>query len=434
MQATLGNEFADFLSTLESPSPVSIRLNPDKHGQLFALEQFDGQIPWCPDAYYLKERPVFTLDPCFHGGAYYVQEASSMFLATVLRQIQEERPLRVLDLCASPGGKSTLLASLLPQGSLLVSNEVIKSRAAILKENVIKWGHDNVVVTNSDPSRFSPFAGAFDIILVDAPCSGEGMFRKDDKAIDEWSENNLRLCEERQKRILSDIWPALRPEGYLIYSTCTYNPGENDDMLRWLTQNFQATPVVVRHPFPGITPTLFGNQFYPHKTRGEGLFIGVVQKNDGIPYSPKREKKHLPLPKLPNGANAYLPKSADHTLYQTAATIGMLPTRHADFVRQLSAGITILYKGCEIGEDIKGRLKPSPALALYCHLNKKQLPCMDLDLPTALQYLRREDIRTEAPRGEWVLLTHCGIALGWAKEVGNRLNNYYPKEWRIHNL
>lgn len=433
MRALLGSEFPEFLAAFETPSPTSVRANPNKPGQLFAPDEYDGQIPWCPDAYYLKNRPTFTLDPCFHCGAYYVQEASSMFLAAVLRQLQDARPLRVLDLCAAPGGKSTLLASLLSRDSLLVANEVIKPRAAVLKENIVKWGQDNIVVTSGDPSRFAAFPGAFDIILVDAPCSGEGMFRKDEKAVGEWSENNLRLCEERQKRILSDIWPALRPEGFLIYSTCTYNPGENDDALQWLTRDFAAVPVPARDTFPGITPTLYGQQFYPHKTRGEGLYMGVVQKTDGETFTPKKEKRQ-PDTRPSAGIKDYFPDSRDFVFYQSGPVIGAMPSRHADFIRQLESRVNVLYKGCEIGEDIKGKIKPSPALALYSRLDKDRHPCLELDLPAALRYLRREDIRMEAPRGEWTLLSYCGFPLGWAKEVGSRLNNYYPKEWRIRNL
>lgn len=189
MQQLLGNESETFFQALVSESPTSIRLNPKKtaNTDLPFPELLSRQVPWCSNGYYLKERPSFTSDPLLHGGAYYVQEASSMFLQVVLQQITGDTPLRVLDLCAAPGGKSTLLASNLPKDSLLVSNEVIKSRASILKENIIKWGYDHIVVTNSDPNRFTGMKGAFDMILVDAPCSGEGMFRKDEKAITEWS-------------------------------------------------------------------------------------------------------------------------------------------------------------------------------------------------------------------------------------------------------
>ena len=301
MQQLLGNESETFFQALVSESPTSIRLNPEKtaNTDLPFSELLSRQVPWCSNGYYLKERPSFTSDPLLHGGAYYVQEASSMFLQVVLQQITGDTPLRVLDLCAAPGGKSTLLANNLPKDSLLVSNEIIKSRASILKENIIKWGYDHIVVTNSDPNRFTGMKGAFDMILVDAPCSGEGMFRKDEKAIMEWSENNLRLCEERQKRILSDVWDALAPGGYLVYSTCTYNPGENEDILNWILTTFDASSVEIRHNFTAITPSpspLHGYHFYPHKTSGEGLFMGVIQKNDGTPFTMKKEKRATPSP------------------------------------------------------------------------------------------------------------------------------------------
>lgn len=441
MQQLLGNESETFFQALVSESPTSIRLNPKKtaNTDLPFSELLSRQVPWCSNGYYLKERPSFTSDPLLHGGAYYVQEASSMFLQVVLQQISGDTPLRVLDLCAAPGGKSTLLANNLPKDSLLVSNEVIKSRASILKENIIKWGYDHIVVTNSDPNRFTGMKGAFDMILVDAPCSGEGMFRKDEKAIMEWSENNLRLCEERQKRILSDVWDALAPGGYLVYSTCTYNPGENEDILNWILTTFDASSVEIRHNFTAITPSLsplHGYHFYPHKTSGEGLFMGVIQKNDGTPFTMKKEKRATPSPavKLPVDILPLLPDMTTYTPYIAGETLGILPKQHAEFIQYLSSKAGVIYKRCEIGECIKGKTKPAHALALYHKLQQKHVTRQEVDLSTALQFLRKEDIRFEAPQGEWILITYKGIGLGWVKEVGNRVNNYYPKEWRIKNL
>ena len=441
MQQLLGNESETFFQALVSESPTSIRLNPKKtaNTDLPFSELLSRQVPWCSNGYYLKERPSFTSDPLLHGGAYYVQEASSMFLQVVLQQISGDTPLRVLDLCAAPGGKSTLLANNLPKDSLLVSNEVIKSRASILKENIIKWGYDHIVVTNSDPNRFTGMKGAFDMILVDAPCSGEGMFRKDEKAIMEWSENNLRLCEERQKRILSDVWDALAPGGYLVYSTCTYNPGENEDILNWIFTTFDASSVEIRHNFTAITPSLsplHGYHFYPHKTSGEGLFMGVIQKNDGTPFTMKKEKRATPSPavKLPVDILPLLPDMTTYTPYIAGETLGILPKQHAEFIQYLSSKAGVIYKGCEIGECIKGKTKPAHALALYHKLQQKHVTRQEVDLSTALQFLRKEDIRFEAPQGEWILITYKGIGLGWVKEVGNRVNNYYPKEWRIKKL
>ena len=311
-----------------------------------------------------------------------------MFLQVVLQQITGDTPLRVLDLCAAPGGKSTLLANNLPKDSLLVSNEVIKSRASILKENIIKWGYDHIVVTNSNPNRFTGMKGAFDMILVDAPCSGEGMFRKDEKAITEWSENNLRLCEERQKRILSDVWDALAPGGYLVYSTCTYNPGENEDILNWILTTFDASSVEIRHNFTAITPSpspLHGYHFYPHKTSGEGLFMGVIQKNDGTPFTMKKEKRATPSPavKLPADILPLLPDMTKYTPYIAGETLGILPKQHAEFIQYLSSKAGVIYKGCEIGECIKGKTKPAHALALYHKLQQKHVTRQEVDLSTA---------------------------------------------------
>lgn len=441
MKQLLGSESETFFQALASESPTSIRLNPAKTQNTDSPfpELRSGQVPWCGHGYYLKERPSFTSDPLLHGGVYYVQEASSMFLQVVLHQITGNRPLRVLDLCAAPGGKSTLLASSLPEGSLLVSNEVIKSRASILKENIIKWGGDHVVVTNSDPNRFSSMKGAFDVILVDAPCSGEGMFRKDEKAITEWSEQNLRLCEERQKRIISDVWDALAPDGYLVYSTCTYNPGENEDILNWILTTFNASSVTIQHNFSGITPSpapLHGYHFYPHKTLGEGLFMGVIQKNDGTPFTIKKEKRssQFPTVKLPADILPFLPDITRFTPYLAGETLGIIPKEHAEFIQYLSTKAGVIYKGCEIGENVKGKTKPAHSLALYHKLQQQNISRQEVDLTTALQFLRKEDIRFEAPQGKWILITYKGIGLGWVKEVGNRLNNYYPKEWRIKKL
>lgn len=437
MTLLLGNESKTFFEALNSTSPSSIRLNPLKmENRLPFPDLIDQQIPWCSNAYYLKERPIYTLDPLLHGGAYYVQEASSMFLQTVLDQIIGNQPIRALDLCAAPGGKSTLLATSLPENSLLVSNEVIKSRATILKENIIKWGYDHIIVTNSDPSRFSKLKGAFDLVLVDAPCSGEGMFRKDEKAISEWNENSLRLCEERQKRIISNIWDTLAPGGHLVYSTCTYNPGENEGILDWILDTFDASSVEIRHNFPAIVSSrapLHGYHFYPHKTAGEGLFMCVVQKNDGTPFSLKKDKHspQFPTIKLPTDILPLLPDLTRHTPYVAGETLGIIPKQHSNFIQYLSTQVSVLYKGCEIGENIKGKTKPAHALALYHRLQHQHVTRQEVDLVTALQFLRKEDFRFDAPRGEWILITYQGTGLGWVKEVGNRINNYYPKEWRI---
>lgn len=425
----------DFFEALQTVSPVSIRLNPAKLSSPetpFFKDLLLSDVDWCRNAFYLDKRPVFTLDPCLHAGGYYVQEASSMFLDQVLRQILPEKPIRVLDLCAAPGGKSTLLASALPAGSLLVANEVIRTRASILKENLIKWGGDNIVITNNDPAHFSSLKNCFDLILVDAPCSGEGMFRKDEKAVTEWSERNLQLCSERQQRILKDIWDTLKPGGHLIYSTCTYNPAENEEILCWLTKHYQARSISVEHALrEALTATPHGYQFYPHKIKGEGFFIGVIQKTEETADYPKLKKGRKNVPRLPDELQKLLPAEQDFSCYNLENKIGILPATHADFIETIDKQLHILYKGCELAEIIGRKFRMQQALALYQNLNKTEVLCREVDTETALRYLKKEDITLDAPIGSWVLITHQHTGLGWGKSLGNRLNNYYPKEWRI---
>lgn len=439
MKKQLQDEADAFFQALQTPSPVSIRINPDKLSTPHTdfLTAICGEaVPWSQHAWYLNERPVFTLDPCFHGGAYYVQEASSMFLEHILRQILPQDPVRMLDLCAAPGGKTTLAASCLPAGSLLVANEVIRSRAAILKENVIRWGQDNLVVSSNDPGDFGKLKSAFDVILTDAPCSGEGMFRKDEGAIAEWNENNLLICRDRQKRILSDIMETLKPGGYLIYSTCTYNRGENEEIAEWLVKQFPLQSIPVTHAFPGIVPAdsaTYGYHFYPHKIKGEGFFISVFRKTDGETPSPVRNKKtnnSKPV-RLPEEVQLLLSSPADFTIQEKEHILNIIPAKQEEFITLLENNLRILYKGCEIAECNQRKLKLLHPFALYKGLDKTRCNCRETSAEEALRYLKKEDISTNAPNGEWVLISHQSIGLGWGKSVGNRLNNYFPKEWRI---
>ncbi|MDE5610793.1 MAG: RNA methyltransferase [Odoribacter sp.] len=433
-----GSEARLFLDALQAEAPVSIRQNPGKWltpEELLPEVAPLSPVGWCDHAWYLDKRPVFTLDPCFHGGAYYVQEASSMFIRHILQQIMPTGPVRVLDLCAAPGGKSTLVASMLDKDSLLVANEVIRSRATILKENIIKWGQDNVVVTNNDPADFHALEGAFDLILVDAPCSGEGMFRKDPTAITEWSEEHLRLCSERQRRIVADIWRCLKPGGKLIYSTCTYNPGENEAMLEWLQDEWQGESLPITHSFEGIVP---GNSkahcyhFYPHKIKGEGFFVGVIQKNDGKEFCPRKSKKSsTAYTRIPDHLKPFIRTPERYSAYATENTTGILPTSQADFITTLETTLRILYKGCEMAETNNRKLKLLPASALWQGLETKHCAVYEADRKTALTFLRKEDIPAPGITGDWILVSYRGIGLGWCKNLGNRLNNYYPKEWRI---
>ena len=400
MRKLLPEESEAFFAALQTEPPVSIRLNPGKPvpiSRLFPDEQIGLPVSWCESAYYLKSRPVFTLDPCLHSGTYYVQEASSMFLHHIFGQILPAHPVRVLDLCAAPGGKSTLIASRLSSGSLLVANEVIRSRAGILKENMIKWGTSHVVVTNNDPADFHHLKGAFDIIVVDAPCSGEGMFRKDPGAIQEWNESNLQLFSERQQRILADIWPCLKPGGFLVYSTCTYNPGENEAILERLIRKYGARSIEIAPLFPGIVPGNSTAHCYH----------------------------------FPGDIRAYIRTPEYYRPYAKDNIIGVIPEQHSEFIQLLEANLHILYQGCEIAEIINRKSKPLPSLALWQGLNKANCALLDTDRMTALTFLKKEDIPVPPKTAEWLLVTYRGQGLGWCKHLGNRLNNYYPKEWRI---
>jgi 16S rRNA C967 or C1407 C5-methylase (RsmB/RsmF family) len=249
-------------------SLTSIRLNAHKLVQqsdlLFSLGE---SVSWSSSGYYLTARPSFTFDPLFHAGLYYVQEASSMFLEQALKQAADlSAPLKVLDLCAAPGGKSAIIQSLISTESLLVSNEVIKARAAVLEENMVKWGAENIVITNNDPSHFARMANYFDIMVIDAPCSGSGLFRRDVDAIQQWSENAVQLCSQRQQRIIADAWPALKEDGILIYSTCSYSKEEDEDVLNWLIKDGRADviPLAINADW-GIIESDGGYRFYPEK-------------------------------------------------------------------------------------------------------------------------------------------------------------------------
>lgn len=360
-----------------------------------------------------------------------------MFLDWVLRRVLPGgTPVRMLDLCAAPGGKSTLAAAALPEGSLLVSNEYVRSRAMVLKENVIKWGQDRIVVTNNAPADFGALGSVFDVVLVDAPCSGEGMFRKDAGAVAEWSEANVRMCAERQRQILTDVWDCLVPGGVLIYSTCTYNRTENEETLEWLVGEFGAESLPVEHPFDGIVEgdsPVHGYHFYPHRTVGEGFFIGVLRKTDGSAAPPRKEKRRKPEKStvLPADVRAYIREPERYAPYRTAEAWGVLPAEHAAWVEELDRRLCVLYKGCELAEAESRKLKLLPSLALWQGLALGHCTPYDLDRSAALSFLKKEDIPAPGLSGDWLLVTYRGLPLGWCKNLGNRLNNYYPKEWRI---
>ncbi len=440
LQAHFKQEATNFRESLNQKAPVSIRVNPQKIPRSIGLLE---RVSWAKSAYYLPERPVFTLDPLFHVGAYYVQESNSMFLEHMFKScVDTEHHILALDLCASPGGKSTHLLSLLKDSDLLVANEVIQSRAKVLLENVQKWGNANVVVTNNDPSRFTSLKAMFDLIVIDAPCSGEGMFRKDAAAITQWSEANVKLCCERQQRIVADAWPALKEGGILFYCTCTFNDSENEANLEWLSSEFEAESIKIDiSDYPGIDEVcykgMYGYHFYPHKTRGEGFFISAVQKTMIEPGRHKSKKnKRNKISKLDSGnlqiMDDWITPNDNYLYLNDNGLVRLFPEQWMHVLQELGSELYLLNAGVQVGDIIKNKLKPDHHLAMSGLVDLSKINYCDATYEQALKYLYREDVRFDNEhKNQWQLVRYANINLGWIKNIGNRNNNYYPKEWRI---
>jgi 16S rRNA C967 or C1407 C5-methylase (RsmB/RsmF family)/NOL1/NOP2/fmu family ribosome biogenesis protein len=437
MQLQMGIEFEAFDKSIHEPTPISIRYNRFK----FSGEIQRDAIPWESNGIYLDERPSFTLDPLFHAGVYYVQEASSMFTGWIAKQLLANFEFaKVLDLCAAPGGKSTHLASVINDKSLLVSNEVIGTRASILAENLIKWGNPNVFVSRNDPKDFTNLNDYFDIVVVDAPCSGEGLFRRDASAISEWSVDNTRLCAQRQQRIINDVWPALKPDGYLIYSTCTFNPAENDENMKWLLEQYDAEPVFFEVPaswnIKTITSGIFkGYQFFPHKVKGEGFFLGIIQKTGGSRSSKtkvKQKDKNQPVSKaVLEQVKNYLINPEEFLFIQKQETIQAIPTAFETDYNFLQTHLYFIEAGIGLAKVFGNKVQPEHNLALSWQLNTTSFSTVELSLNEALQYLHRDNIFIKGAETGINLVTYKQYPLGWIKNIGNRWNNLYPANWRI---
>lgn len=427
---------------------TSIRVNPFKKNNLQFSEQL-RPVPWTSLAYYLSERPSFTLDPFFHAGMYYVQEASSMFLEQALSQALDlSKPLRILDLCAAPGGKSTHILSLISPDSLLVSNEIIRSRAVILEENITKWGTANTVVTSNDPADFQSLDSFFDCLVVDAPCSGSGLFRKDPSAVAEWSLDAVNLCSQRQQRILADVLPGLKPGGVLIYSTCSYSAEEDEAIADWLIEhaNMESIPLSVPAAWNIIQSSsprtrAGGFRFYPDQLEGEGFYLSVFRKRltdtGGGENRIRKDKKSIIRGQRLTEADRqrvlhWIELPDTHELIRWQDSLLLLPGTVSQVLSELQSSLYIKKAGTELGTMIRDEFIPSHALAMSVH-QAKDLPFIELDEAQALQYLRRADLNLSGTQKGWILVTYRGEALGWIKQLANRTNNYYPREWRILN-
>lgn len=438
MRPVLGGELDAFLRSLQTERETSVRLNDKVPFEALSVLHDAGmeEVPWCPDGYYLKRRPQFTLDPLMHAGCYYVQEASSMFLDEVLAQFVRPDSI-VLDMCGAPGGKATLISQFLNEEGLLITNEVVRQRVFILSENIQKWGNGNAVVTHNQARDFGDKAeNLFDCVLVDAPCSGEGLFRKDEGAVDEWSLRNVQMCAERQRDILRYVWPALKPGGILIYSTCTYNPSEDEDNALFIRDTLGADVLKVDiDPAWNITLSArAGYHFYPHKTRGEGFYLCVLRKREA-PFTPFRAKAEKTRGSKTVDELGELQSWLQHperwSIRQSDRFTEAYPTRHKELIDWLSTHFTCVSTGFGIGELRGKHVAPQHSLSMLKDFRKEAFPQVELSLEMALAFLRSEAlILPDQPSG-YLLMTYQGVPLGFVKNIGNHSNNLYPNEWRI---
>lgn len=430
-----------FAEAMGEEPPVSVRLNPMKfRSDNMALPaEEDEPVEWCREGRYLKERPMFTLDPLLHAGAYYVQEAASMYITQVIRDhAPADRPLMVLDLCAAPGGKSTAMRSVLPEGSLLMTNEPMRPRANILMENIQKFGHPDVIVTNNYAIDYQRSRLQFDVILADVPCSGEGMFRKDEGAIREWSVANVKKCAALQREIITDIMPCLRDGGLLVYSTCTYNRQEDEENVDFISSEWQMEKLSERH-------------FIPGETRSEGLYMAALRQTGSDASqqttismldssATKKDKKQKRRGKASaeqsvKGAkemSGWIKDNEDFSITTLGQRFVAVRKQWRNVYDTALEKLRVMHAGIELGEPKGKDIIPSECLALSTAFNPEAFATAELDRDTAIAYLRREPIQLppDTPRG-FVAVGYQGLNLGFVKNLGNRTNNLFPQEWRI---
>lgn len=465
MARTLGKERAARLVTaLDFKPEVSVRLNPRKinretadaasceAGAEFLAPLFaEGEmVPWCGLGRYLPERPQFALMPEWHAGAFYVQDASSMFIGFVIKQLRDKYGLddvRLLDLCAAPGGKTTAALDELTEGTVVVANELIGSRAAILKENLLKWGRKDVIVTSADSAKFAKAGELFDIVIADVPCSGEGMMRKDEEARRQWSEGLVAQCASLQREIAGNAVDALMPGGFLIYSTCTFNTSEDEENVAYLIEEHGLESIEIEfnegwgigrevnvgeplQQSPGDAGNPHCLRFIPGEVRGEGLFMAVLRKPESTAATRRAGKPEKPSKVAPKG---WLRPGLDLKIYDNSGHLYALTDEAAGLLARLQqAKIGILSAGVQVAE-VKGKdFIPQPGLAWSDTLADGEFPEVEVDKETALQYLRREAVilPAETPKG-YVIVAFNGVRLGFVKNLGNRSNNLYPQEYRL---
>jgi 16S rRNA C967 or C1407 C5-methylase (RsmB/RsmF family)/NOL1/NOP2/fmu family ribosome biogenesis protein len=434
LQNVKGFDEKQFIELHDSEEKLtSIRINPFKKTELeFSVGK---QVPWTDSGFYLNERPNFTFDPLFHAGCYYVQEAGSMFLEHVFKNtVDLSGSLSVLDLCGAPGGKSTLINSLINEKSFLISNEVIKTRSDVLAYNISKWGTCNSAVTNCDPQVFSKLEDIFDVIVADVPCSGSGLFRKQPEAVEEWSLDNVNLCCTRQKRIIADCLPALKNGGLFIYSTCSYSKEENEAIVEWMMSEFEMEliPVPMEKDW-GIIDTGKGYRFFPYLTKSEGFFCAVLRKKEESGSSSHHKKKKNNFEETTRKERDLLEQwinlKEEHQLFKFQNQFKLVNRTLFDFMNHYGANLYFKKTGTSLGELKREDFLPDHELALSIFLSAS-VDKTDLSKEQAISFLKKENLIIEAKKGI-SLMSYKNFGLGWAKVLDKRINNYLPKEFRI---
>lgn len=419
MEAQLGSEYPAFLESLERPRAVALRFNPMK-GERPVLPFVGAPVPWEPEGFYYDPETRPGLHVYHEAGVYYLQEASAMAPVALLDPKPGER---VCDLCAAPGGKTTQIAGRMLGQGFLVCNEINPKRAKILSRNIERMGVANALVTNEHPETLaSRFSGFFDRVLVDAPCSGEGMFRKEEAAVTDWSQETVQMCARRQREILDSAARLVRPGGRLVYSTCTFAPEEDEETVAaFLEAHPEFTPEPVEAPWfvPGENASY---RMWPHKLLGEGHFAAVLRKTQGE----SGEVPACPGEKCPKAWESFA-KELDITLPEGKAVSFGQSLYWAPMELPELNRLKVLRPGLELGTERKGRFEPAHALALWlktCAVTESFPP----ESPEMKAYLHG-DVVPSGKKG-WCLVQAGGYAIGWGKGDGSVLKNHYPKGLR----
>ncbi len=434
MTTLLGNEALMYFEALHSSPSTSIRLNPLKSENELSLSH---PVAWCENAFYLSSRPIFTTDPFFHAGHYYVQEASSMIIDVLIRSLNLSRQLDVLDMCAAPGGKSTLLSSYLGTTGFLHCHEFDYARALSLKHNILKWGNPNVAVTTGPLVNLTNTGLTYDVVLVDAPCSGEGMFRKEPKAVEQWSYEKIKRCQQLQKSILQIATHLVKPQGYLIYSTCTFNVEENEMIIKPYIEDltFNSIPCSSLPPGPESPLNMFTYRMMPHRLNGEGLTVSVLKKNSLSQTEFKSSSSYNAVPNIHQSIihSQWIREPEAFFPVRLMNQIVALPINHFWKYDQLFKKMKVIFQGIALGE-IKGKdFIPDHALSQSVFVSDT-LPNIAFSKQEALSYLKCLTPACELQSNAlWQIAKYKSANLGWIKHSDSRFKNHYPKQYRILN-